>query len=102
MEQTGIDVLLATSKHNVQYLLGGYRFLFFSAMDAIGHSRYLPIVIYQRGRPEPPAYIGNKMDGSEPQNNPCWTPALHTACWGTADAARLAVEPLNKAGLAQS
>ena len=25
MEQTGIDVLLATSKHNTQYLLGGYQ-----------------------------------------------------------------------------
>ena len=34
-----------TSKHNVQYLLGGYRFIFFAAMDAIGHSRYLPIVV---------------------------------------------------------
>src|SRR5690606_33848182 len=52
MEEAGIDVLLATSKHNTQYLLGGYRFIFFSAMDAIGHSRYLPIVIYEKGRPE--------------------------------------------------
>ena len=25
MEDAGIDVLLATSKHNVQYLLGGHR-----------------------------------------------------------------------------
>ena len=29
MEEAGIDVLLATSKHNVRYLLGGYRFIFF-------------------------------------------------------------------------
>ncbi|TIP62029.1 MAG: aminopeptidase P family protein, partial [Mesorhizobium sp.] len=40
MEEAGIDVLLATSKHNTQYLLGGYKFIFFAAMDAIGHSRY--------------------------------------------------------------
>ena len=26
LEAEGIDVLVATSKHNVQYLLGGYRF----------------------------------------------------------------------------
>ena len=26
MDRAGIDVLLVTSKHNVQYLLGGYRF----------------------------------------------------------------------------
>ena len=25
MDEAGIDVLLATSKHNVQYLLGGHR-----------------------------------------------------------------------------
>ena len=52
MEAAGIDVLLATSKHNVRYLLGGYRFLFFSTMEASGHSRYLPVLIYRRGRPE--------------------------------------------------
>ena len=49
MEEAGIDVLFATSKHNVQYLLGGYKFIFFAAMDAIGHSRYLPIVHLRKG-----------------------------------------------------
>src|SRR6185503_5487630 len=39
LEESGIDVLIATSKHNVQYLLGGYRFFFFDSMDAIGVSR---------------------------------------------------------------
>ena len=51
LEGQGIDVLVATSKHNVQHLLGGYRFFFFDYMDAIGVSRYLPIVVYQKGRP---------------------------------------------------
>jgi Xaa-Pro dipeptidase len=100
MEEAGLDVLLATSKHNVQYLLGGYRFIFFSAMDAIGHSRYLPVVIYGKGRPEAAAYIGNRMEGGEHQNNPFWTPSLHASCWGTVDAAKLAVEHLKKSGFA--
>src|SRR5258708_20790348 len=39
MEQAGIDVLLANSKHNVQYLLGGHRSIFFDYMDALGISR---------------------------------------------------------------
>ena len=55
MDEAGIDVLLASSKHNVQYLLGGYKFIFFAAMDAIGHSRYLPVLIYEKGRPSMPA-----------------------------------------------
>ena len=43
MDEAGIDVLIATSKHNVQYLLGGHRAFFFDYMDAMGLSRYLPV-----------------------------------------------------------
>jgi Xaa-Pro aminopeptidase len=39
MEAAGIDVLIATSKHNVQYLLGGHRFSFFDTMDATVRER---------------------------------------------------------------
>jgi Xaa-Pro aminopeptidase len=96
MEQTGIDVLLATSKHNTQYLLGGYRFIFFSAMDAIGHSRYLPIVVYEKRRPENAAYVANRMEGGEHHNHPFWTPAFHAETWGTLDAAARAAEHIRK------
>ncbi len=98
MDAAGLDVLIATSKHNTQYLLGGYRFLFFTAMDAIGHSRYLPVVIYRRGRVDQAAYIGNKMEGGEHANHPFWTPTVLPATWGSVDAAILAVEHLRKIG----
>lgn len=98
MEQAGIDVLLATSKHNTQYLLGGYRFIFFSAMDAIGHSRYLPVVIYERGRPENAAFVANRMENGEHQNHPFWTPAFYPETWGSLDAAARAVEHLRAIG----
>ena len=65
LDDHGIDVLVATSKHNIQYLLGGYRFFFFDYMDAIGTSRYLPILVYQKGRPEETAYIGTRLEGFE-------------------------------------
>ena len=45
MDEAGLDVLLVTSKHNVQYLLGGHRAFFFESMDAMGLSRYLPVVV---------------------------------------------------------
>jgi len=48
LAEAGIDVLVVTSKHNIQYLFGGYRFFFFDYMDAIGVSRYLPILVYRR------------------------------------------------------
>lgn len=98
MDRAGLDVLLVTSKHNVQYLLGGYRFIFFMAMDAIGHSRYLPVVVYRRGTPDQAAYIGNKMEGGEHANHPFWTPTVLPATWGSVDAAAFALAHLQKIG----
>jgi len=102
MDAAGIDVMLATSKHNVQYLLGGYRYIFFHAMDAIGHSRYLPVAIYAKGRPDHAAYVGNRMEGHEQQVNPFWTPSVFANCWGSVDAARQAAAHLKAIGLASA
>jgi Xaa-Pro dipeptidase len=102
MEEADLDFLVAASKHNVQYMLGGYKFIFFSAMDAIGHSRYLPLVIYERGRPDRAAYIGNKMESGEHHNRPFWTPEVHTATWGSLDAAALAAEHFAKIGRSEA
>jgi Xaa-Pro aminopeptidase len=100
MEAAGIDVLLATSRHNTQYLMGGYRFFFFAEMEAIGHSRYMPVVVYVRGDPDRAAYVGNGMEAAEHRNRPFWTPELLTGAWGTRDAATLAVEHLHAIGRA--
>jgi Xaa-Pro aminopeptidase len=98
MDAAGIDALFVTSKHNAQYLMGGYRFIFFQAMDAIGHSRYLPVVIHRRGRPDQAAYIGNRMEAGEHANQPFWTPQVVAATWGSTDAADLGAEHLRRIG----
>ena len=82
LEAAGIDVLIATSKHNVGYLLGGYRFFFFETMDAIGINRYLPAFIYARGQADRSVFIGNKLEGFEKQLNRFWTPVAETS-WMT-------------------
>jgi Xaa-Pro aminopeptidase len=74
MDAAGIDVLLATSKHNVQYLLGGHRAFFFDYMDAFGTSRYLPVLVYPKGHPEKAAYVGHGMEGYQQQVKPLWVP----------------------------
>ena len=99
MEKAGIDILLATSKHNVRYLLGGYQFIFFSAMDAIGHSRYLPIVIYVKGDPGKTAYVANKMEGGEHANHPFWVPNFFPVSWGSLDSVTQAIGHLKSLGL---
>lgn len=86
MEEAGLDVLMVTSKHNVQYLLGGYSFIFFSYKEAIGLSRYLPIVVYVRGRPEETAYFGNALEAFGNDEGVFWPTVVSTRHWGTTDA----------------
>ena len=72
MDRAGIDVLLVTSKHNVQYLLGGHRAFFFDYMDAFGTSRYLPVVVYAKGQPDKTIYVGHGMEGYQNAVKPFW------------------------------
>jgi Xaa-Pro aminopeptidase len=99
MEEAGIDVLLATSKHNVQYLLGGHRAFFFDYMDAMGISRYLPIVIYPKGAPDKAAFIGHRLENHQREVKPFWTPEVQTSASGSVDAAKKAIDYLRKAGI---
>ena len=99
MDEAGIDVLLATSKHNVQYLLGGHRANFFDYMDATGITRYLPVLIYPKGNPEKAAYIGHRLETFQHQAKPLWTPETQTTSNGSVDAMRKAAEYMRKIGL---
>lgn len=72
LEEVDIDVVLVSSKHNIQYLLGGYRFHFYSYMDAQGLSRYLPFFIYVRGNLNKAAYIGHFLENNEKDLGKFW------------------------------
>lgn len=96
LDASGIDIVVVTSKHNIQYLLGGYKFFFFDHFDAIGVSRYLPILIYPKGRPDDAIYIGNEMEDSEAENGRFWCSNIETKSWGTLDAAALAIQHIRR------
>ncbi|MET3905828.1 Xaa-Pro aminopeptidase [Bradyrhizobium sp. S3.3.6] len=98
MEEAGIDVLLTTSKHNVQYLLGGHRAFFFDYKDAIGTSRYLPIVIYFRGELEKTAFFGTGLESHQRDVKAFWTPEQNFKSSGSVDVTRKAVEYIKKIG----
>jgi Xaa-Pro aminopeptidase len=99
MDEAGIDVVLATSKHNVQYLLGGHRANFFDYMDASGVTRYLPVFVYPKGQPEKAAYIGHRLETFQHQNKPLWTPETQTNTAGSVDAMQKAVDYIRKTGI---
>ena len=98
LEEAGIDVLVATSKHNIQYLLGGYRFFFFDTMDAIGVTRYLPALVYRKGRPEQSLYIGCGMESYEQELGKFWPPALELSALGSKQTMQLALAHIKKLG----
>jgi Xaa-Pro aminopeptidase len=98
LDDAGIDVLVATSKHNVQYLLGGYRFFFFDTMDAAGVSRYLPALVYQKGKPDNAAYVGCGMETYEKELGKFWPPALDLEIIGSKETMQRVVQHIKKLG----
>ena len=99
MEEAGIDLLFSTSKHNVQYLLGGHRSIFFDYMDATGVTRYLPVLVYPKGSPDRAAYIGHRLESHQKEVEPFWTPEALTSSSGSTDATQKAIAYVRKAGL---
>jgi Xaa-Pro aminopeptidase len=98
LDEAGMDAAVISSKHNIQYLFGGYRFFFFDHFDAIGVSRYLPLLVYVKGRPDQSTYIGHAMESYEKDLGKFWTPAFQTAR-ASLDSAQLAIDHLRKVGV---
>jgi len=99
MDEAGIDVLLATSKHNVQYLLGGHRAFFFDYMDAMGLSRYLPIMVYPKGKPDKAAYFGHRLENFQHQVKPLWTAEVQANSSGALDTMQKATDYVKRSGV---
>jgi Xaa-Pro aminopeptidase len=99
MDEAGMGVLIASSKHNVQYLLGGHRAFFFDTMDAMGLSRYLPVLVYAKGAPDKAAYFGHRLENFQRENNPFWTPVQQCNNSGSVDTMQRAIEHIKKAGI---
>lgn len=58
MDAAGMDLLLASTRHNVRYLTGGYVYHFHERGQRMGSSQYLAFVGVPRGRVEDAFYIG--------------------------------------------
>ncbi|MBR0789438.1 aminopeptidase P family protein [Bradyrhizobium manausense] len=95
LDASGIDILLVTSKHNIQHLLGGYYHFQFDYMEAIGISRYLPIFVYVKGDLAKSAYIANRNERDSVQNRTSaghWMPPVVFGSSTSVEAMTLALE----------
>jgi Xaa-Pro aminopeptidase len=93
LDGAGVDVVVATSQHNVRYLLGSYS-SFFASFDAIGVDRYLPAVAIARGRLGDAFAVGHPIDEGLHEVARPWVPTLLDASHSAADTARLVAERL--------
>jgi Xaa-Pro aminopeptidase len=93
------DAVVATSRQAQNYLLGGYSFAFFDHRDAIGLSRYMPVVVYVRGRPDLTAYIAHGLEKHEHQLGRFWTPVVKTVSGTTTDGVKHAIAHLRETGV---
>ena len=98
-----IDLLVVTSKHNLRYCLGGHHHPFFDYSDAIGISRYLPILLYWPGRPDRACYIANRNEKDlieirRREGRPLWPPRIRPSASTSQEAATLAVDEIRAVG----
>lgn len=100
LRKASVDAVLATTRHNVQYLLGGYRYFFFANMEAIGVSRYLPVLGYLAGSPDDAFYVGCGNEDWGTDVFDFWINDIQHVSWSSKDSGRAAAAALRKRGLA--
>lgn len=100
LEQHDLAAVIATSKHNVQYLLGGYRYFFFAISEATGISRYLPALGIPRGDLEGSFYVGagNENWGTEEYAR-FWVPDVNNVSWTSSQTAQVVADSLRQRGI---
>ena len=96
LEDAGLDAVLVTSKHNIQYMLGGYRYFFYANMDAHGLSRYLPCLVYVKGRAQEASYIASPMEDYERELGKFWMNNTHFGTMTSRQTAATAVATLKR------
>jgi Xaa-Pro aminopeptidase len=102
MEEAGLLLVLASTRHNVRYLTGGYYFHFYERFTRIGRSQYLPFVGLPRQRLDEAFYVGCPDEEDQIQAEGLWIATRPTASRGTIRAAEVAAEATRRLGLAEA
>jgi Xaa-Pro aminopeptidase len=102
MEEAGLDLLVANTRHNVRYLTGGYYFHFHAFTTRIGRSQYLPFIGLPRRRFEDGFYIGRPDEQGQIDAEGLWIRNRPVARGNTLAAAEAAVQAIGKLGMAEA
>ena len=99
MEEAKVDLLLATTRHNIRYLTGGRYHHFFLRTTRQGASQYLSAVGLPRGRFQDAFYVGRRQEQRELAHRPLWISQVSLGVSASAGVAGLTVETVKKLGL---
>jgi Xaa-Pro dipeptidase len=100
MEDAGLDLILACTRHNVRYLTGGYYYHFHANATRMGQTQYLPFVGLPSGRREEAFFVCRAEERGQIEAAAPWIPNRVEAMRGTLPAADGAVKAISKLGLA--
>jgi Xaa-Pro aminopeptidase len=97
--EASVDAVVATSRHNVRYLLGSYS-EFHRNFAAMGADRYLPAVCYRRERPEEAFAVRGAVDRHMHEVAPPWVPSVLDGAQSAEETADVVAGQLRARGLA--
>ena len=98
MEEAGIDLILACTRHNVRYLTGGYYYHFHANATRMGQTQYLPFVGVPRGRVEDAFFVCRAEERGQVAAVVPWISNWIEAMRGTLPAAESAIKAISKLG----
>ena len=77
MDREGIDVVLASSRHNVRYLTGGFYNWFHLRSARASTQRYLSYVGVPKGRLDDAFYVGGQTERGQVEASDLWVSDIH-------------------------
>jgi hypothetical protein len=80
-------------------MLGGHRSIFFDYMDAMGLSRYLPIMVYPKGKPDKAAYFRPPAREFSASGEAVWVSEVQANSSGALDTMKKATDYLKRSGI---
>lgn len=102
MDGAGLDLVTATSRHNVRYLSGGYYYHFHENSTRMSTSQYLPVVGIVRADLKESFYIRRPDESGQMGTRELWFPVIRDAPRGTASSAAALASRIRELGLAEA
>ena len=102
MDEAGLALIVANSRHNVRYLAGGYYYHFHENSTRMGSSQYQPFVGILAGRMEESFYVHRPDESGQMGLTNLWFPSLVPALRGTLTSAEALVEKIKELRLTKA